>query len=491
MTVQMIGFVPQSNEPLQTALRRAIMTAIGDGRLAPGQRLPPTRVLAQQLGIARNTVAAAYDDLVEAGVLASAARRGVFVGLRPTNVQTPEPQAPTDRLDWNSRLKLLPTRQRNIVKPADWQSYPYPFVYGQVDPTLFPLPDWRACSRDALGRAAVNWWAADHATTDDPLLIEQIRRHVLPRRGIYARADEILITLGSQHGLYLLAQLLIGPETVVGIEDPGYPDARNIVALTPGTMRLMPVDSGGLSIGPHLDGVNLVITTPTNQCPTMVTMPQDRRAALLEWARTADALIIEDDYESDISGDPKNLPALAAASADGRVLHLGTFSKVLAPGVRLGYLVGPAPVIEEARALRRLVHRSVPLNNQRTAALFIADGHYEGLIRRLSVTMAERRATASAGVARYLPDFEVSSAESGSSLWLKGPLDLTARTLAAEAQRRGVVIERGDLFFADANEGASFVRLGFSSIAIERIAPGLAILAEVASDLMTGRGHAE
>jgi GntR family transcriptional regulator/MocR family aminotransferase len=94
-------------------------------------------------------------------------------------------------------------------------------------------------------------------------------------------------------------------------------------------------------------------------------------------------------------------------------------------------------------------------------------------------------------VARYLPDFEVSSAESGSSLWLKGPLGLTARTLAAEAQRRGVVIERGDLFFADANEGASFVRLGFSSIAIERIAPGLAILAEVASDLMTGRGHAE
>ncbi len=483
MTSLTISFEPHHGEPLQATLRRAIVTAIGEGRLTPGQCLPPTRVLARQLGVARNTVAAAYDNLVASGVLNAEARRGVFVAPQTSVALSDVGSVVRPTFDWSGRFRVVPSKQRNIIKPGDWQSYPYPFVYGQVDPTLFPLSDWRACSRDALERSAVNWWAADHATTDDPLLVEQIRRHILPRRGSLARPEEILVTLGAQNGLYLLAQLLFRKGTVVGIEDPGYPDARNIAELTGATVRRLPVDADGLIIGEALDGVDVVIVTPANQCPTMVTMPTERRAALLGWAARANAIIVEDEYESEISGRSLGLASLASMDKEGRVIHLGTFSKVLAPGFRLGFMVGPADLIAEARALRRLVHRSVPLNNQRTAALFIADGHYASLMRRLDAVLGDRRATILQAVETHLPGFETSNAVGGTSLWLKCPAGISGTALVSAAIKRGIVIERGDLFFANPQDGEQFVRLGFSSISLERIEAGIIALAEVAQGI--------
>ena len=480
-----IHFTRQAGESLQAALRRSIVVAIGEGRLKPGQALPPTRILAGQLAIARNTVSAAYDDLIECGVLETTPRRGVYVASTPPVAAVPSAAAGAGA-DWSRHLKLRAMDQRNIVKPADWQTYPYPFVYGQIDPALFPLADWRTCSRDALGRDAVNWWSADHATADDPMLIEQIRRHILPKRGILARPDEILITLGTQHGLYMLMQILVDADTTIGIEDPGDPDARNIAMLSPGAMRLLPIDEGGLVVGPHLDGVNVAIVTIANQCPTMVSMPRERRLNLLEWAQRNDAIVIEDEYENDASAGDNELPALAGLDGNGRVIHLGTFSKVLAPGVRLGYMVGPRALIEEARALRRLIHRCVPLNNQRTAALFIADGHYSGLVGRLATVMAERRALMRLAIDRVLPDFHATPADSGTSIWLKCPDGVEGPRLADVARRRGVIVERGDPFFANPQAGLQYVRLGFSSIDTSRIELGLRALGEAAVSLGEG-----
>jgi len=161
------------------------------------------------------------------------------------------------RPDWAHRLKLRPSSQRNIVKPRDWQSYRYPFIYGQIDPALFPIGEWRECSRQALSVEAVRDWAFDHYTEDDPLLIEQIRTRLLPRRGVRVGADEILVTVGAQHALYLLAALLVGRHDTVGIEDPGYADARNIFLLQTEKLRGLAVDDHGLVIDDRLAGSGL------------------------------------------------------------------------------------------------------------------------------------------------------------------------------------------------------------------------------------------
>jgi len=483
----------EAGQTIQGALRQSIVGAIGDGRLAPGQQMPPSRALAEQMGVARNTVIAVYEELVARGYLISTERRGYFVegnaghlavSERAVNENEAGP-APRAQTDWTERFAITPAAWRNISKPTNWQDYRFPFIYGQVDPELFPIAVWRACSRDALGRSAVNYWAADHAVDDDPLLIEQICRQLLPQHGVFARPEEVLITLGSQHGLYLLSQLLVRPGEWVGIEDPGYTDARNIFSLSRGKVRSVPVDEGGLRLGPWLDKLGYLVVTPAHQCPTMVTMPNDRRQALLDWARATDAILIEDDYEGETRFEAA-MPALKSQDRDGRVIYLGTLSKVLAPGVRIGFMVAPAAVIREARALRRLMHRSAPLNNQRTTAIFLAEGHCQGLVRTLRNALKDRWEAICAAVAVELPDFQRSPSVGGSSIWLTCPPDIDPKALLEKAAQRGVLFEPGDPFYA-APPGSGHLRLGFSSIPASRIPDGVRALAEAVADLRKQR----
>lgn len=460
---------------LQAGLRRTIISAVVDRELLPDQRMPSSRLLAQQLSIARNTVSAVYDDLTMRGFLVAVQRQGHFVA---SDVQTSREEVSPPALsgvDWSTRLATQASAGRHISKPADWRRYRFPFLYGQVDPNFFPLPAWRRMSRDALGRSAVDWWSADNAVNDDPLLVEQIRRHILPRRGVFADPDQILVTLGAQEGLYLLSRLLVRAGDVIGVENPGYTDARHIFAATPGTIRELPIDNDGAIIDPYLEGATLAIVTPSRQCPTGVTLSAARRSALLAWAARVDGLIIEDDFEGEmaLSGEMR---ALKSADSDGRVVYLGTFSKTLAPGVRLGYMVGPAPLIAEARALRRLIHRSVPLNNQRLTALFILEGHYQGLVQQLRHEMLTRYEAADAALHRHLPQLGRSGGP-GSSIWLSCPPGTDEARLGQDAAARGVLFESGDPFFSTPTERAH-LRLGLSTISSDRIEDGVKLLAE-------------
>ncbi len=463
---------------LQSGLRRAIVAAITAQRLQSRQQMPPSRLLAQQLGIARNTVTAVYEELATRGYLVSVERKGFFVAGDTRH----EPKTEEDdheeghTLVWSERLTTQISSLRHISKPIDWQSYTYPFIYGQVDPNLFPLAAWRSASRDALGRAAVNWWAADNANEDDPLLIEQIRRHVLPRRGIFARPDEVLITLGAQEGLYLLSRLLVRHGDQIGVENPGYTDARHIFSLSPGTLRDLPVDAQGVRAGPDFEGLSLAVLTPGCHCPTGVSLSPERRQWLLDWSASTDALIIEDDYEGEMAADD-SLTALKSADRGGRVIYLGTFSKVIAPGVRLGYMVGPAPLIAEARALRRLIHRSAPLNTQRLAAMFMVEGHYQGLVRQLRSEIQIRLAEARNQFTKVLPGLDAPSGDRGSALWARCPANIDLAALDEAARVRGVLFERGDPFFSE-GQPAPFMRLGLSAIAQDKIRPGLERLAD-------------
>lgn len=470
-----------SAEPLQRQLRRAIIDAIHGGKLLPGQKILASRALAAQLGIARNTATAVYDELIARGYLESQARKGCFVSAHGRGNDAVD--KPKSNLDWNARIRVNPSRFNHIRKPLNWKDYPYPFIYGQVDPRLFPVNAWRAASRDTLGRASIDWWAADRAVDDDPMLVEQIRTRILPERGVFARPEEILITLGAQEGFYILAQMLSGPGARVGCEVPGYPDSRFIYELSGAQPVPLPIDAEGARIAPGL-GLDFALLTPGAQCPTMTLMSDARRAQILALAAQEDFLIIEDDYEGEVSFARD--VALKANDKDGRVLYLGTLSKVLAPGVRLGFMVAPEEVVREARWMRRLMHRSVPLNNQRAAAVFLAEGHYLSLVRKLRTVHAERWYRVMEHLDDLMPGFKVPDpCQGGASVWLECPEGVDGRDLIREAKRAGVLFESGDPFVRDEDAGR-FLRLGLSLIETEAIVPGMEVLGRIAEQLRNG-----
>ncbi len=466
---------------LQGRIRATLVAAILDRQLPAGQPLLSSRALAAELGVARNTVVLAYQQLVDEGYLLSVERRGFFVNPAILSGHARGPHANevrrTSEIDWSDRFRVRASAQRKIEKPRDWQDYKYPFVYGQFDPQLFPVADWRECSRMALSVLEIRGWAFDLIDRDDPLLIEQLQLRVLSPRGVWARPEEIMVTIGAQQALYLLSELLVRADTIVGIEDPGYSDARNIFAAKNARLLGLPLDANGLIVGPHLARCDYLYVTPSHQCPTTVTMPVERRIALLEQAVRDNLVLIEDDYEPEAGFGDEPTPALKSLDVAGRVLYVGSLSKTLAPGLRLGFLVGPAELMREARALRRLMLRHPPANNQRAAALFLSLGHHAALLRRLHHAIRQRAEVLTAALATHLPDCRALGAQGGSSIWLEGPAWLDTRALATRAKERGVLIEPGDVFFHSEQPSLNFFRLGFSSIAEDRIEAGVRELA--------------
>jgi GntR family transcriptional regulator/MocR family aminotransferase len=334
-----------------------------------------------------------------------------------------------------------------------------------------------------MSTAEIRGWAGDRIDGDDPLLIEQIQTRLTARRGVFATPDEILVTVGAQHALFVLATLLVGPATRVGVEDPGYPDARNIFAARTAHVMPLPVDSQGLAVSGALHECDYVFVTPSHQCPTNVTMPLARREALLAFAEARDRVLIEDDYEAEIGLEGRAQPALKSLDRAGRVVYVGSLSKTLAPGIRIGFIVASPALIREARALRRLMLRHPAANNDRSAALFLAMGYHDSLLRRMRQSHAERFGVMTAALRRHLPEARFAAVAGASSFWLEFPGGIDTRRLAAVAARRGVLIEPGDVFFAATPAPHHFARLGFASIATERIEPGLAELAAACREL--------
>lgn len=398
------------SEPSRTLRRQLcgmLVQAVAQGFLAPGAALLASRTLAAALGLSRTIVTLALQALTDRGILIGRQRSGYFVAP-PLTAASIAAQADHQALavaagDWQARLQIRPSAQRNIIKPTDWQGQPYPFIYGQFDGALFPFRDWRACALESLQPQAVRRWAPDHLDRDDAALVDQIHRRLLPARGIWVERDEILITCGVQQASFLLAMLLIGPDTRVGIEDPGYPDARNNFSLRSAQVDALPVDGDGLVLGPKLANCEYFYVTPSHQCPTTVTMPLARRQALLAMAQRDDFVVIEDDHESELNFGGQPTPALKSLDRSQRVLYLGSLSKTLAHGLRLGYVVAPAALVRELRALRRLMMRHVPTNNQQSAASFIAHGYHEAYLRKLNRAYRDRAAALHTALARYAP----------------------------------------------------------------------------------------
>ncbi len=245
----------------------------------------------------------------------------------------------------------------------------------------------------------------------------------------------------------------------------------------------MPIDREGIDTSAIPRDAGFVFVTPNHHCPTMVALSEERRAHLLADAEKYDRIVIEDGYDSQLmDGAPQQ--AVKSVDRSGRVIYVGSMSKTLAPGLRIGYIVADARLIAELRALRRFMLRHPPANNQRAVALFLSLGHHEALVRRLSAAFTERRSRLVDSVAAHLPEWQPTEAPGGTSLWMKGPAGADTNLIAQAAAARGVIIEPGDRFFDRPEKQSRFMRLGISSIGLQHIEPGIRELASVASGRM-------
>ncbi len=474
----------KGSSTLQGQLRDMLVHCMMEGFLQPGQALPSSRVLAHDLKLSRSTVTLALDALADKGLIEGRSRSGLYVSEKIKNTflgakQRSQAAFGVAGINWQARLRMQPSSQSNIDKPANWQGYPHPFIYGQFDASLFPRADWRECVIESLELRALRQWAPDHISRDDETLVGQIHSRLLPARGIWAERNEILVTTGTQQAMFLLCQLLVGAQTTVGIENPGYPDARNNFLLRTRHLKYLRVDSQGLMITPAMQGCEYIYVTPSHQCPTTVTMPLARRQQLLELARERGVVLFEDDHESELNFSGNPTPALKSLDTHANVIYLGSMSKTLAHGLRLGYVVAPAELIKELRALRRLATRHVATNNQYVAAQFISHGFQEAYVRRLNLAYRDRASALRRALEQFAPQLEIEPSQGGSALWVKGPPELDCHSFTASLLEQGVIIEPGDVFFAGARRPKRFFRIGYSSIALDAIEPGIKILGEV------------
>lgn len=477
---------------LQEQIRQRMIDAILDGLFASGRKLPSTRALAQHLGVARNTVVLAFQQLAADGYIIARERSGLFVneemvkGRRAISRVGGRTEASHSTV-WSDKIKGGVTETDAQRVPPDWHKYPFPFLEGRFDPALFPVDEWREASRLASRASEIQHWVSDPGEADDPLLIREICTKVLPRRGIHAQPGEILITAGARQGLHLVAEIFADGASTVALEEPGNPAMLALLKRRGARLVHQPVDDNGLIVDDALNGCGLVYTTPSHQRPTGVVMSLARREQLLARAHSSDFIVIEDDFECETSYQDDALPALRGMPGGERVIYVANLSRVLAPGLRLGYIVAPPDVIVEARRLRTLLTRHPPLNNQRTAAYFISLGHYDATMLRIGRELHARLIALRDGLNHYLhQSIAIAPVRAGTTIWVEGPRDLDARDIARAAEARGVLIEPVSAYYAAGRPPAHIFRMGVTGITGTRIRSGVETLAETIKEMADG-----
>ena len=471
---------PDFQGTLQKQIQGIVAEGILSGRFRPEEKLPSSRRLAEHLGVSRITVTLAYTELVADDYLSARGRSGYFVSATaPRKPDFDLPQTPhVDTVDWSRLIGTRFSSAPTITKPIDWRTYRYPFIYGQADATLFDHANWRLCALQALGHKDFEALTTDYHQRDDPKLIEFIVRNTLPRRGIIAHPDEVLVTLGAQNALWLTAQVLLTQRRTAVMENPCYPGLREILSQSRCNLVSVDVDQQGLVPSDIPASTDVVFTTPSHHCPTSATMPIERRRALLKRASTDSMVVVEDDYEFEMSHLKPTLPALKSLDREGRVIYIGSFSKPLFPGLRLGYLVGSAAFIREARALRATVLRHPPGHIQRTAAYFLSLGHYDAMIRRTGQAFLARRQVMEDALNEAGLEIAGRDVAGGSSIWMRAPEHIDTAVLAERLREDRVLIEPGAVFFNSYDTPKNYYRLGYSSISTKLISPGVALIAK-------------
>jgi GntR family transcriptional regulator / MocR family aminotransferase len=433
-----------SGVPLYRQLYDGLREAILSGRLRPGARLPSTRVLASDLATSRNTVLAAFGQLLAEGYLEGRVGAGTTVaGTLPETLlrARPEPTGPgrPGRRPRLSRRGALLVGTRAALSRGAATAHPFRPGLPGLDAFPFDLwtrllaRRWRRVPRQLLDYGEPAGYAP---------LREAIAAYLGEARAVNCEASQVIVVTGAQQAVDLAARVLLDPGDTAWVEDPGYQGARG--ALIAAGIRLAPVslDGEGLDVrrGARVaPEARLVYVTPSHQYPLGVTMTLHRRLALLEWASASGAWILEDDYDSEYRYAGRPLAALQGLDAAGRVIYAGTFSKVLFPALRLGYLVVPPELVDAFVAARALTDRHSPSVTQAALADFIDGGHFARHVRRTRALYAERQDTLVRAARRTMGGLlEVTPAEAGMHLmgWL--PAGADDRTAARAALARDV-----------------------------------------------------
>lgn len=474
-----LHIVIEGRKDLAGQLYRQLREAIEGGRLAAGTQLPPSRLLAEQLGVSRKTVADTYALLTYDGLLVGKVGVGTFVNARVSN-----PGRKQSHADLASAAVINQWRSISspLQHPALHGPLRYDFLGGATSKSQFPQDEWRSCVQYAL-RQSVQSRGLYAPAAGLPVLRDAIARHIAFSRGLNCSADDVLVCNGAQQALDLISRVLIEPGCCVAVEDPGYPPARLLFAAQGARVVGVPVDEHGILVEQIPEQARLIYVTPSHQFPLGMPMSPERRQALLAKALRIGAIIIEDDYDCDFRYGGQPIDSLQSMDRHGVVAYVGTFSKTLQPELRLGYAVLP-PALQDAVGAAKLLsdwHSSTL--SQWALAKFINDGHLQRHIRRCHAIYSSRRERLLARIGGDLaPWLRLVPSVAGFHLTVFGPPHLDVGQLATLARRLDVGVYPLDGFFYAATPQPGLL-LGYGAIETLDIDPALDRLREILTQL--------
>lgn len=482
-----------ANLPLHRQLYSQLRNAICTGDLKPGTRLPSTRALALELGVSRTTTIEAYRDLLAEGYVEAKIGAGTVVVHKLPELNYPirgESKSPTikSEKDGNKpvataalRLSQQGLRLAGMVKPS-WFFVPNlvrPFRLGVPALDEIPQKAWARAITQAARYPAQG--QLDYQSTGYLPLRQEIAAYLALARGVRCTAEQVLITSGVQAGLSLIAAMLLDPGAAIWMEEPGYFLAHTLFQMLGIRMIPVPIDNEGLSVADGLalcPGARLAYVTPSHQFPLGMTMSQARRRELLQWAQQTGSWIVEDDYDSEYRYSGRPIPALQGLDENGRVIYMGTFSKVFFPALRLGYLVVPPSLVSLFTTAQRVTSFHPPTLEQIAMTTFMADGDFTRHIRRMRVLYSERRDCLLHYAAHYLSGtLHFEKTLSGLHLigWL--PENAEEESLARLAQQHGVTVYPLAAFRLSAGDQKKGLVLGFAGFRDAAIKAGVEKLA--------------
>jgi len=475
--------------PLYRQLYERLRSAILAGRLETGARLPSTRVLASELGVSRNTTALAYELLLLEGYIESRVGDGTRIAyLQPEdqanerkNKNTEDPVDVVQGPALSQRAQVL----LNTPYPGEFDANQVRvgtslFSAGHPDMAYFPYEIWARLvakhARQSLQAVSFYQDAQGYAP-----LREAIAAHLAITRGVHCLPEQIILTSGAQGALDLVARVLLNPGDLAWVEKPGYWGAQGALLAAGAGLVSVPVDREGIDVeaGKQLSqNARLAIVTPSHQFPTGVTMSLGRRLALLEWAREAQAWIIEDDYDSEFRFSGRPLEALQGLDNARRVIYIGTFSKVLFPSLRLGYLVVPPALLKGFLAVRRFIDVYPPMLEQVALTDFIVGGYFARHLRKMRALYLERRNALIDMLKQEVGDLlEIVVPEAGMHLVVWFPIGVSARAIADRAAEHGLYIQPISRFSLQ-DPQCDGLLLGFASASPQALRAGIKTLAQ-------------
>jgi GntR family transcriptional regulator / MocR family aminotransferase len=486
----------QSEATLQKQLYAQIRESIVSGTFRHGMPLPSSRRLAEDLGISRNTVVLAYERLFDEGYIQTQAGVGTFVTNnlpeRCITVDVPQNKArQRPRAAVVNRPRLAFHGQRLQFAEKGTKRPSIDFWYGGSNRRHFPLKAWRKLLIDNLSRTSTN--LSEYGSPAGNFELRQtIAEHLGATRGIRATGQQVIITAGAQEGMNLISRLLIEPGVRVAVEDPCYAGALRAFESYGAEIVPIPVDSEGIDIE-KLEPEQAVVAyvTPSHQFPTGVTLSLERRQRLLKWATTVGAYIVEDDYDSDFRYDGPPLIALAGLDRSDSVIYLGTFSKSIGSGLRLGFLVVPEHLTDSIVTIKSLMNYGHPWLDQIVVAEFIKSGAYERHVRGIRRLYKDTRDTLLAALKRHFGEQYISGKYSGMHLMWSlppglAPADQFAQTALALDIGVYPIDAVGAVDFGGAWKRNGIV-LGYSALSASQIETGIKRIADAYAGRMVRR----